>query len=88
MNKKLNNKLNIIYVATDSLKPSPYNPRTWGKETITQLKESIRRYGFVDPLLVNSAANRKNIVIGGHFRLSIAKELGDERSARSLCKYS
>lgn len=76
INKQLNNKLNIEYLPIGSLRPSEYNPRFWGKEAISQLKESIKRYGFVDPLLVNSAPERKGIVIGGHFRLSIAKELG------------
>jgi DNA modification methylase len=76
MKQNQKQKLNIVYVPADSLRPSEYNPRTWNKEAITQLKESIKKYGFVDPLLVNSATNRKNVVIGGHFRLSIAKELG------------
>lgn len=71
-----NTKLNIIYVPINSLHPSEYNPRSWNKEAITQLKESIKKYGLVDPLIVNSAPNRKNIVIGGHFRLYTAKELG------------
>lgn len=71
----MNKKLNISYVPTASLRPSEYNPRHWDKEAIKQLKESIKRYGFVDPLLVNSAPNRKNVLIGGHFRLAIAKEL-------------
>ena len=75
MNKKSKEKLNISYVPTDSLHPPEYNPRSWDKEAITQLKESIRKYGLVDPLLVNSASNRKGVVIGGHFRLAIAKEL-------------
>lgn len=74
--KNLKEKLNIEYVSISSLKPSEYNPRSWSKEAIVQLKESIKRYGFVDPLLVNSAPKRKGVVIGGHFRLSIAKELG------------
>jgi len=69
-------KLNISYVPTSALKPAEYNPRVWSKEAITQLKASIKKYGWVDPLLVNSAPNRKNVVIGGNFRLSIAKELG------------
>lgn len=76
MSKLQKIKLNIEYVPIDSLRPSEYNPRFWSKEAIVQLKESIKRYGFVDPLLVNSAPNREGIVIGGHFRLSIAKELG------------
>jgi len=70
------NKLNISYVSIETLKPSEYNPRSWDKEAINHLKESITRYGLVDPLLVNSAPDRKGIVIGGHFRLKIAKELG------------
>lgn len=73
--RQSNSRLNITYVSISSLRPSEYNPRYWSKEAIEQLKESIKRYGFVDPLLVNSAPNRNGIVIGGHFRLSIAKEL-------------
>ena len=69
-------KLNISYVPTSTLQQAEYNPRIWSKEAIAQLKDSIKKYGFVDPLLVNSAPKRKNVVIGGNFRLSIAKELG------------
>ncbi|MCL5410242.1 MAG: ParB N-terminal domain-containing protein [Patescibacteria group bacterium] len=76
MNKPQTQKLNIVYVPVSELKPAPYNPRTWSKEQSANLKESIKRYGLVDPLLVNSAPNRKGIVIGGHFRLAIIKELG------------
>jgi DNA modification methylase len=76
MNNILKQKLSIEYVPTTLLRPSEYNPRTWSKEAINQLRESIKKYGLVDPLLANSAPNRRNIVIGGHFRLSIAKELG------------
>ncbi len=71
-----NNKLDIVYVPTNSLHPSEYNPRTWNKEATNHLKESIKRYGLVDPLIANSAPNRRNIIIGGHFRLYAAKELG------------
>ncbi len=74
--KNTKNNLSINYVSTESLRPSEYNPRKWSKEAINQLKESIKRYGFADPLIANSASNRKNILIGGHFRLFVAKELG------------
>lgn len=66
----------IVMVNIGDLKPSAYNPRTWNEETTKQLTESIQQFGLVDPLLVNGAASRKNIVIGGHFRLKVAKELG------------
>ena len=75
MNTK-NKDITVEYISTNLLKPAEYNPRKWDKEAETQLKESIKKYGIVDPLLANAAENRKNIVIGGHFRLSVIKELG------------
>ncbi|MCW1930106.1 MAG: DNA methyltransferase [Candidatus Kerfeldbacteria bacterium] len=63
-------------VAIGDLNPAAYNPRKWPDSAIANLRESIKLYGLVDPLLVNSSPTRKNIVIGGHFRLKVAKELG------------
>ena len=68
--------LKIHATKISTLKPSIYNPRKWSAEAIEQLTESIKEFGLVDPILVNGAANRKNIVIGGHFRLKIAQDLG------------
>jgi len=76
MNNFNSEKLNIEYVPTNSLRPSEYNPRSWSKDAAGQLKESITRYGMVDPLLVNSAPERNGVLIGGHFRWAMAKELG------------
>ena len=72
----MNNTLHIVYVSVDVLLAAEYNPRTWDVYQKDQLKESITRFGVVDPLLVNGAEERKNIVIGGHFRLAVLKELG------------
>ena len=72
----MHNKLNIVQVNISDLNPASYNPRTWSEKTIDDLKKSIQRFGIVDPILVNSAPNRKNVVIGGHFRLKIARDLG------------
>lgn len=68
--------MRIEHVPIHILKPAEYNPRKWDKDAENQLKESITRFGIVDPLLVNSAPERKDIVIGGHFRLSALKEIG------------
>lgn len=76
MNTTQNKDIRIKQVSIDILKPSEHNPRKWEKEAESQLKESIKRFGVVDPLLVNSAEERKNIVIGGHFRLSVMKDMG------------
>ncbi len=69
-------KLQVQAVSIKNLKPAAYNPRKHSDEAMAQLKESIERFGLVDPIVVNGAPKRKNIVIGGHFRLKAAKELG------------
>lgn len=66
----------IQKVQINTLNPAPYNPRSWSEEKVSQLTESIKRFGLVDPIIVNSTPGRKNIVIGGHFRLKVAKDLG------------
>lgn len=70
------NDLNIQYVDIKELKSSEYNPRKWDEEALKQLIESIKRYDVVDPLIVNGAPERKNVVIGGHMRLKAAKDIG------------
>ena len=69
-------KLQVKYVDINKLKASEHNPRVWSEQATTDLRESIVRFGMVDPILVNDAAGRKNVVLGGHFRLKIAEELG------------
>jgi DNA modification methylase len=71
-----NRNLKIVYVPINELKPSEYNPRKWNDKIIADIKNSITKFGVVDPLIVNSADNRKNVVIGGHLRLHTCKELG------------
>jgi len=68
--------LKIVEVSVSKLKPSEYNPRKWNQTQIEGLKESIQRFGLVDPIICNDATGREGVVIGGHFRLKIAKDLG------------
>lgn len=72
----MNNKISIINVQVNELLAAEYNPRKWDESAVANLKESIKRFGLVDPIIVNSAEDRKNIVIGGHFRLEVARKLG------------
>lgn len=69
-------KPNIVMVKASALKPSKYNPRRWDEAAVAGLTESIKRFGLVDPLLVNGSKERKNIIIGGHFRYKVACDLG------------
>jgi DNA modification methylase len=73
MNKE---KINIVYASVSDLRPADYNPRKHDQEAADQLKESMKKFDLVDPIIVNGAEERKNIVIGGHFRLEMATELG------------
>ena len=59
--KKLKEKINITYVDLQDLKPAEYNPRSWDAIQEEKLTESIKRFGMVDPLIVNSAPGRENI---------------------------
>jgi ParB-like chromosome segregation protein Spo0J len=68
--------MEILEVNINELKPSEYNPRKLTEKEKKDLIESLKRFNFVEPIVVNSAENRKNIIIGGHQRYYIAKELG------------
>ena len=68
--------MEIINIDINQLNPADYNPRNLTDEQFDNIKSSLNEFGFVNPLVVNSNPNRKNILVGGHQRLKVAKELG------------
>lgn len=74
----MDTKIFIKYVPINLLHPSPVNPRHWSDKAKEDLKASITRFGLTEPLLVNAHSKHKNRIISGHFRWTIAKELGIE----------
>lgn len=72
-------KIKVEYVDINNLHASDYNPRTWDEDIVGQLSQSIKSFGIIDPLIVNSAQNRAGVVIGGHLRLHTLKKLGFEK---------
>lgn len=56
--------------------PSEYNPRHLTSEQTEHLEASLKRFGAVDPAIINIHPERKNIIIGGHQRLKVAQKLG------------
>ncbi len=66
----------IEYIDINKLKLSEYNPRIHDNSMLEQLEKSIKEFGLVDPVIVNSNPNRINILIGGHARIKIAKKIG------------
>ena len=65
----------IIHREINSLIFAEYNPRQLTKDQYQNLKDSIQRFGLVDPILVNKHKDRKDIIIGGHQRVRVAKDL-------------
>ena len=69
------NTQNIVYKDINSLISAEYNPRQLTKDQYQNIKDSISRFGIVDPIIVNKNKDRKNIIIGGHQRIKVAKDL-------------
>jgi len=72
--QKMNDKIVIRNV--EELIEAEYNPRELTEDQAKHLTDSLKRFGFVDPVLVNINKDRKDIIIGGHQRTKIAKQLG------------
>ena len=68
----------IIHREINSLIFAEYNPRQLTKDQYQNLKDSISRFGLVDPIIVNSNKERKNIIVGGHQRVKVAKDMDIE----------
>lgn len=64
----------IEHVPVALLKPYANTPRRHSREKIKRLRDNINEFGFIVPLLVDTAG----VVIAGHARLTAAIELGFE----------
>tara|TARA_Y100000310_G_scaffold311413_1_gene357656 strand:- start:179 stop:1357 length:1179 start_codon:yes stop_codon:yes gene_type:complete len=67
--------LKITHYPIGDLISAEYNPRQLTKDQFSQLKDSVKRFGLVDPIIVNTYKDRKNIVVGGHQRIKVAEAL-------------
>src|SRR6202453_71949 len=56
----------------DQLRPWPSNARTHSRKQIRQIAESIRRFGFTNPVLIDA----EDRILAGHGRVQAARELG------------
>jgi ParB-like chromosome segregation protein Spo0J len=62
----------IEYLAISALRPWPKNARIHSKRQIKQIADSIRRFGFTNPVLID----RENTMLAGHGRVAAAQVLG------------
>ena len=63
--------MNIELIEINKLKPATYNPRQISTKQYKDLKQSIEKFGLVDPIITN----KDFTIIGGHQRYKICKEL-------------
>lgn len=70
--------IKIVQVKISELKPASYNPRKLSQSQYNQIKKSLTEFGFVDPVIVNENIDRKNTIIGGHQRVKVWADMGND----------
>jgi ParB-like chromosome segregation protein Spo0J len=60
--------LSVEYIPPDDLKPYGRNARTHSRKQIRQIADSIRIFGFTNPVLIDS----QNMILAGHGRVEAA----------------
>ena len=67
--------LHIEMLPAAQLRPYAKNARTHSRKQVKQIAESIRTFGFTNPVLIDNA----NTILAGHGRVEAAKLLGIAR---------
>ena len=62
----------VEYLNIDALRPWARNARTHSRKQIKQIADSIQRFGFTNPVLIDG----DNSILAGHGRISAAATLG------------
>jgi hypothetical protein len=73
-------RANVVHVTIDTLKVRTKNPRTHSVKQILQIAASIKRFGFVNPILIDADQR----IIAGHGRLTSAQ--GKQRVATPIAR--
>ena len=76
--------MEIVKVNITDINPAKYNPRKDlqpGDAEYEKLKRSIVEFDLVEPLIMNKQGN---VLVGGHQRLKILKELGHTETDVSM----
>jgi len=66
--------MKVEYVSIDTLIPADYNPRRITESDRKDIKASLEKFGFAEPVIVNRHPDRMNVIVGGHQRVTVAKE--------------
>lgn len=71
-------KMNVINIPIDKVKPNPWNPNTMNTDVFNALVENVKEIGFVEPIMVvpDAEVEGEYLVISGEHRTEAAKVLG------------
>lgn len=72
--------MNIIMKSLGEITPYAKNAKKHDETQINNVAESIRQYGFVQPIVID----KDGVIVIGHCRALAAKKLGMKRSAVCL----
>jgi ParB-like chromosome segregation protein Spo0J len=62
--------MKVLEIPVKDINPAQYNPRKITDEELQGLRNSIKRFGMIEPLIVNTKTNN---LVGGHQRLKALK---------------
>lgn len=71
--------MKTVDIGLRDLRPAPWNPNRMEEQTLSRLKESLMRYGLVEPLVVRPIGDGYE-VLSGNQRLRAIQEIGEDKA--------
>src|SRR3990167_9371218 len=68
--------MKIVERKISELRPAEYNPRRLTQKQYKSLRESMEELGHLGVAGVNQHKGRENVIISGHQRIKIARDMG------------
>ncbi len=68
--------MKTVDISLTELRPAPWNPNQMDETMMTRLRESISKYGFVEPLVARMIDEEQYEVLSGNQRLKVLEEMG------------
>ncbi len=70
--------MKTVDISTTKLRPAPWNPNQMDETMMSRLRESISKYGLVEPLVVRAIDKGLYEVLSGNQRLKVLEDTGLE----------
>ena len=67
--------MKTVDISTTKLRPAPWNPNQMDETMMSRLRESISKYGLVEPLVVRKIDEKRYEVLSGNQRLKVLEDL-------------